>query len=117
MGGQLVFIHYKGWDVKYNEWINIDSYRIAPLHTMTKANAENNSPSKPKSNAQHIKTQTSVNPTVKSPKTKNNKSNKYKIKRKQIKRSNSDNRTSSDSIPLATNHGVTILDESESEIK
>merc|ERR1712154_273100 len=53
--GQLVFIHYKGWDAKYNEWINVDSYRIAPLHIMTKANAEKNSSSKPKI-AQQTKT-------------------------------------------------------------
>ena len=26
---------YKGWDERYNEWIPRQSYRIAPLHTMT----------------------------------------------------------------------------------
>ena len=41
--GKLVRVHYIGWDEKYDEWINKDSYRIAPLHTMT-------SPIKPKSN-------------------------------------------------------------------
>ena len=32
----LVLIHYKGWDKKYDEWINQDSYRLAPLHATSK---------------------------------------------------------------------------------
>eukprot|EP01084_Bolivina_argentea_P051984 95533_1 len=35
MNEYLVRIHYVEWDSKYDEWINKDSYRIAPLHTMT----------------------------------------------------------------------------------
>merc|ERR1719242_1049341 len=41
--GELVLIHFAGWDSKYNEWINKDSYRLAPLHTMTKPKAQTNS--------------------------------------------------------------------------
>ena len=29
---KLVLVHYVGWSSKYEEWINTDSYRIAPLH-------------------------------------------------------------------------------------
>lgn len=34
---KLIQVHYLQWSDEYNEWINKDSYRIAPLHTMTKA--------------------------------------------------------------------------------
>jgi len=34
--GELVQIHYQGLDCKYDEWINRDSYRLAPLHTTTR---------------------------------------------------------------------------------
>jgi len=33
----LVQVHYVQWPEQYDEWINKDSYRIAPLHTVTKA--------------------------------------------------------------------------------
>ncbi len=34
--GPMIKVNYIGWDEqKYDEWINIESYRIAPLHTYT----------------------------------------------------------------------------------
>eukprot|EP00954_Amorphochlora_amoebiformis_P022525 1353989-Amorphochlora_amoeboformis.AAC.1 len=30
-----VLVHYEGWDTKYDEWINADSYRLAPLYHRT----------------------------------------------------------------------------------
>ena len=31
-----ILIEYEGWGKKWNEWINIDSRRLAPLYTKTK---------------------------------------------------------------------------------
>lgn len=31
----MVKLHYQNWRSEFDEWINIDSYRLAPLHSMT----------------------------------------------------------------------------------
>lgn len=37
-GGKLMAqVRYKGWGSKYDEWLDEDSYRMAPLHTHTQA--------------------------------------------------------------------------------
>eukprot|EP00485_Elphidium_margaritaceum_P011316 CAMPEP_0202708978 /NCGR_PEP_ID=MMETSP1385-20130828/21116_1 /ASSEMBLY_ACC=CAM_ASM_000861 /TAXON_ID=933848 /ORGANISM="Elphidium margaritaceum" /LENGTH=701 /DNA_ID=CAMNT_0049368111 /DNA_START=144 /DNA_END=2249 /DNA_ORIENTATION=- len=41
--GKLLRMHYQGWDAKYDEWINADSYRIAPLHSKTSASSHTSS--------------------------------------------------------------------------
>jgi hypothetical protein len=35
----MVKVRYTGWDPKYDEWINAESYRLAPLRTHTPAAA------------------------------------------------------------------------------
>ena len=118
--GELVSIHYKGWDNKYNEWINKDSYRLAPLHTMTKPQT-NSQPTTTATTKPAAKTspapkvQTSTTNGVKSSKNKSPKSNKYKIKRKQLKRVNSDTRSIVSADSFNSNHNVTILDENDTE--
>lgn len=32
---QRIFVHYKGYPPKYDEWLEVSSPRIAPLHTHT----------------------------------------------------------------------------------
>ena len=41
-----VFVHYNGWPAYWDEWINISSPRILPLHTHTlqSLNSPMNSP-------------------------------------------------------------------------
>lgn len=50
---ELVRVHYVGWSTKYDEWINTDSYRIAPLHSKT-------SPQQNQSTSSHTNTNTST---------------------------------------------------------
>ena len=38
--GELIHIHYQGWDKTHDEWINKDSYRIAPINTVTSSSSE-----------------------------------------------------------------------------
>jgi len=48
-----VKIHYTGWDSKYDEWINRDSYRLAPLHYHTETPCDVSRPALHRSNSNY----------------------------------------------------------------
>eukprot|EP01083_Nonionella_stella_P095196 267207_1 len=111
---QLIKIHYTGWDNRYDEWMNKDSYRIAPLHTTT---------SQPNTAAAQTVSKPSTSDTVRdtSNSNSNNKSASPQSRRKQsgsgttIKRKSKVKRTASprnnNNDNLNTNHNVTELED------
>lgn len=36
--GKSILVRYSGWDVKFDEWLTIDSHRIAPFRLILKQN-------------------------------------------------------------------------------
>ena len=139
--GELVRIHYQGWDEKYDEWINKDSYRIAPLHTMTSPTTTTNTKSgsgststapKPKENNQTQTASIVASPSHKSPKRRgsgHNVSIKRKLKRNKSDNSNSSNRGGSGSGARSasyassgddhdtSNHNITVLSDTDIDYK